>query len=400
VAPETVAALERVRASGRRLLLVTGRALDDRCAVFPHGPLFDRIIAENGAVLCDPANQQPTLLRTPPPEAFVQALRTRGGFPLSSGRVIVATWQPQELPVIDVSRELGLELQVTFHKGAVMVLPPGVTQATGLAAALHPLGLSPHTLAGVGDAEHDHAVLRRCECAVAVAHALPMVRDGADLVTQGVHGAGVRELIARLLASDVAELEPHLTRHHLLLGTREDGPEVRLSPHGGLILLAGTSGSGKSTLATGVLERLMEARSQCCLLDPEGDDDPFEGAVVLGNRQRAPSVAEAFRLLEPPDQHVVVNLLGWPLHDRPGFFTAFLADLHELRARTGRPHWLVADEAHHLLPAAWPRWPSSSPWGARPSGPSRPSAKRWGNPHPRSRRSPSSQGKRWFGHDV
>ena len=121
MAPETVAALERVRASGRRLLLVTGRALDDRCAVFPHGPLFDRIIAENGAVLYDPANQQPTLLRTPPPEAFVQALRTRGGSPRSSGRVIVATWQPQELPVIDVSRELGLELQVTFHHGAVMV---------------------------------------------------------------------------------------------------------------------------------------------------------------------------------------------------------------------------------------------------------------------------------------
>jgi hypothetical protein len=60
----------------------------------------------------------------------------------------------------------------------------------------------------------------------------------------------------------------------------------------------------------------------------------------------------------------------------------------------------VADEAHHLLPAAWPRWPSSSPWGARPSGPSRPSAKRWGNPHPQPCRSPSNQAKRWFGHDV
>ena len=206
----------------------------------------------------------------------------------------------------------------------------------------------------MGDAEHDHAVLRRCECAVAVAHALPMVRHGAALVTQGVHGAGVRELIARLLASDVAAREPHLTHHHLLLGTREDGPEVRLSPHGGLILLAGTSGSGKSTLAPGVLERLMEARSQCCLLDPEGDDDPFEGAVVLGDRQRAPTGAEALRRLEPPDQHVVVNLLGWPLHNRPGFFTPFLAHLHELRVHTGRPHWLVADEAHHRLPAAWP----------------------------------------------
>lgn len=69
--------------------------------------------------------------------------------------------------------------------------------------------------------------------------------------------------------------------------------------------------------------------------------------------ERLPACAEALRLVEPPDQHVVVNLLGLPLQDRPGFFTGFLAHLHELRVRTGRPHWLVADEAHHLLPAAW-----------------------------------------------
>jgi hypothetical protein len=50
---------------------------------------------------------------------------------------------------------------------------------------------------------------------------------------------------------------------------------------------------------------------------------------------------------------VVVNLLGLPLQERAGFFTGFLAHLHELRARTGRPHWLAADEAHHLLPAPW-----------------------------------------------
>ena len=353
VAPATVAALERLRASGRRLILVTGRELDDLLAVFPHVPLFDCIVAGNGAVLYHPANQQTTLLSTPPPEAFVRTLRARGVSPLSIGRVIVATWQPQEIPVLGVIRDLGLELQVTFNKGAVMVLPAGVTKASGLAAALRTLGLSSHNVVAVGDAENDHAFLHLCECAVAVADALPMVQDGADLVTQGANGAGVQELIDRLLVSDLAELEPRLTRHRILLGTREDGQEVRISPYGGPVLLAGTSGSGKSTLATGFLERLIGAGYQCCILDPEGDYDTFEGAAVLGDRQRAPTVAEALRLLEPPDQHVVVNLLGLPLQDRPGFFTGFLAHLHELQVRTGRPHWLVADEAHHLLPAAW-----------------------------------------------
>jgi hydroxymethylpyrimidine pyrophosphatase-like HAD family hydrolase len=353
VAPETVAALERLRGSGRQLLLVTGRELDDLLAVCPYVSLFDRVVAENGAVLYHPARREMTLLSAPPPDVFIRALQARRVGPLSTGRVIVATWEPQETAVLEVVRDLGLELQVTFNKGAVMVLPAGVTKATGLAAALRDLGLSPHNVVGVGDAENDHAFLRLCECAAAVANALPMVQAGADLVTQRPNGAGVVELIEQLLVSDLSELEPRLTRHHLLLGTREDGQEVRISPYGGPLLLAGTSGSGKSTLATALLERLGEAGYQCCILDPEGDYDAFKGAVVLGDHQRAPTIAETLRLLEPPDQQLVVNLLGLPLEDRPAFFTGLLARLQELRARTARPHWLIADEAHHLLPAAW-----------------------------------------------
>src|SRR5205085_688195 len=38
-----------------------------------------------------------------------------------------------------------------------------------------------------------------------------------------------------------------------------------------------------------------------------------------------------------------------------------LPRLQELRARTGRPHWLIIDEAHHLLPATWESAPLSLP---------------------------------------
>ena len=110
VAPETVEALERLRASGRQLLLVTGRELDDLLAVCPHVSLFDRVVAENGAVLYHPARQETTLLSAPPPDAFIRALQARGMAPLSTGRVIVATWQPQETAVLAVIRDLGLEL--------------------------------------------------------------------------------------------------------------------------------------------------------------------------------------------------------------------------------------------------------------------------------------------------
>ena len=210
---ETVAALERVRDSGRKLLLVTGRELDDLLKVFPHAYLFDRIVAENGALLSVPATGIERPLGERPPEEFVQALRARDVSPISVGRVIVATWHPHENTVLETIRDLGLELQIIFNKGAVMVLPSGVNKATGLSAALEELGLSPHNVVGIGDAENDHAFLSLCECAVAVANALPMLQERADWVTQREHGGGVIECINQLLASDLRELEPQLESH-------------------------------------------------------------------------------------------------------------------------------------------------------------------------------------------
>ena len=117
------------------------------------------------------------------PRSSSRRCSERGVDPMSVGRVIVATWEPHETVVLEAIRELGLELQVIFNKGAVMVLPAGVNKATGLARALEQLGLSPHNVVGVGDAENDHAFLRSCECAVAVANALPTLKEAADIVT-------------------------------------------------------------------------------------------------------------------------------------------------------------------------------------------------------------------------
>ena len=337
--------------SGRRLILVTGRELPDLLTVFPHIALFDRVVAENGAVVHCPATREEKLLGEPPPAPFVRALRERGVSPIAVGRVIVATWKPHETTVLEVIRDLGLELHVTFNKEAVMVLPAGLSKATGLAEALRELGLSAHNVVGVGDAENDHAFLRLSECRVAVSNALPMLKDAADLVTRGEEGAGVRELIERLLADDLRDLEP-IGRHGILLGVRTDGSEVVLQPQGTSVLLVGSSGSGKSRLAAGLLERLAECEYQFCVVDPEGDYTELPEAIVLGDSQREPSVAEVLDVLAKPGENVVVNLLGTEVERRPAFFHALLPELQELRAATGRPHWIVVDEAHHLLPAA------------------------------------------------
>jgi hydroxymethylpyrimidine pyrophosphatase-like HAD family hydrolase len=350
----TLAALKRLRESGRKLVLVTGRELDDLQTVFPHLELFARIVAENGALIYRPETREERSLDEAPPQSFVDKLIERGVGPISVGRVIVATWEPHEKTVLETIRDCGLELQVIFNKGAVMVLPAGVNKATGLRAALTELNLSPHNAVGVGDAENDHAFLNICECAVAVANALPAVKEKADIVTFGDHGAGVTELIDEMLADDLASRESGpLARHNIPLGKSVEGKPIGLSPVRLSALAVGTSGSGKSTVVTGLVERLRAANYNFCIIDPEGDYDNVESAVTLGNTEHAPTVDECLQLLNKPDQNAVINLLGVKLDDRPWFFLSLFARIRELRARTGRPHWLIVDEAHHAIPANW-----------------------------------------------
>jgi hypothetical protein len=198
----TVAALERLRAASRKLILVTGRRRDDLLQVFPQVRLFDRVIAENGALLYRPATGEERLLGDPPSPEFVAALRERRVTPLSIGRVIVATWEPQQTTVLQVIRALGLQRQVIFNKGAVMVLPAGIDKGSGLRAALDELGLPPANAIAVGDAENDLPSFNLCGYSVAVANALPTVKQRAAFVTRADHGAGIREFIDWFLVTD------------------------------------------------------------------------------------------------------------------------------------------------------------------------------------------------------
>jgi HAD superfamily hydrolase (TIGR01484 family) len=206
VDPETIAALEQVRRSGRKLLLVTGRELDDLVKNFPQIDLFDRLVIENGAVVYRPDTREKKLLGEAPPKEFAERLIARGAERVSVGDVIVATWEPYETIALEVIREMGLELQIIFNKGAVMILPSGINKAVGLSQALKELCLSPHNVVGVGDAENDHAFLSICECSVAVSNALDTVKQRVDWVTQRSHGDGVQDLIRQLLESDLASV--------------------------------------------------------------------------------------------------------------------------------------------------------------------------------------------------
>ena len=62
-------------------------------------------------------------------------------------------------------KKFGIERQIIFNKGAVMILPPGINKATGLQSLLNQLHFSHHNLVAIGDAENDSAMMLTAECA-------------------------------------------------------------------------------------------------------------------------------------------------------------------------------------------------------------------------------------------
>ncbi|CAD5951075.1 Phosphoglycolate phosphatase [Planktothrix tepida] len=223
VEESTLNALERWQQSGRKLILITGRQLDNLIAHIPVINVFDWVIAENGAVLYQPPTKLEKLLAERPSEDFISLLRDRidqkqqslknQAVPeefsqiaqaqlfeaLGVGRVIIATWEPYLEITQKTIQELGVNLQIICNKGAVMVLPEGINKAFGLNALSQLINLPLQQIVGVGDAENDCDFLEQCGYSVAVANALPQVKEKVNWVTKNSRGAGVIELINHLL---------------------------------------------------------------------------------------------------------------------------------------------------------------------------------------------------------
>lgn len=200
--PRTLEAVRRLKASGRRFVLVTGRILEDLEQVFPELEICDRIVAENGAVIFDPAKESMQAVAPPPPPEFAAALAEKGVSPLFVGHVIVSTVEPHQDVALATIQEMGLELQIIFNKGSVMILPAGTNKGVGLQKVLDEFGVERRQVAAIGDAENDHSLFAAAGFPVAVANALESLKQQAAMVTNEARGAGVVELIDHLLASD------------------------------------------------------------------------------------------------------------------------------------------------------------------------------------------------------
>ncbi|HZU13422.1 MAG TPA: HAD-IIB family hydrolase [Chloroflexota bacterium] len=199
VGPATIAALRRWREAGHAAILVTGRRLQSILEALDCPDVFDRIVAEDGAVLYRPAGAEVHLLAPPPPAALLEALdaeNLRGDV----GEVVIGARASHREAIERIIRDLGLTHHLTYNKEWAMVLPEGVDKAYGLAAALDEMGIAAEETVAVGDAENDLPLLRLAGLGVAVANAISLLKEEAAWVTAGEAGEGVVEMIDTLLA--------------------------------------------------------------------------------------------------------------------------------------------------------------------------------------------------------
>ncbi len=199
---ETVqAALRCWKDAGYSLVLITGRTLGKVMQRVIEHDLFDMLVLENGGLIVDPKSGGEYLLGTAPSPALVQHLQEKGVDPVHVGRSIISVQRSFEAEVLAAMHTLQSSWQVIPNKRSVMLLPPGIDKVSGLHAALDMLHIPLEEVVGVGDAENDETFLRICGYSVAVANALPELKQQVHYVTQHEYGEGVAELVDKLLAT-------------------------------------------------------------------------------------------------------------------------------------------------------------------------------------------------------
>jgi hydroxymethylpyrimidine pyrophosphatase-like HAD family hydrolase len=353
VDPATWQALHDAKAAGLHLVLVTGRALHTFAPQDAYAEAFEAIVAEDGAVVYFPRRDIVVMPFGQLDPQLIAAFEQRS-IPFDRGLAIIATNVPHDVAVLDVIRSLRGGATVEYNRGAVMVLPVGATKGTGLQYALREMGYSPRNVIAIGDAENDRSLFEVAEVAVAVANASPDVQVLADVVLPEADGAGVRALLADLRTNTVSAGQARLTRY-LALGQSRAGEQVRLDPFmfvDGNVGIVGDSGSGKSWLAGLIAETLLKAHYQLCVIDPEGDYRnlrAFPHTLLLGGPDgMLPPVNDVITMSEYADLTLVVDLSLYPIPERATYTAQLLKGLHYLRARRGRPHWVLIDEVQHF----------------------------------------------------
>ena len=343
-------AISEARTNGITVLLVTGRILSELRRVAGDLHFVDGVVAENGAVVHFPDSDHTSVLAPRLAESLVKALEGEG-VPFRPGECLIDAAAADSQRLLGIIQRLELPYVLIFNRGRVMVMPQGVSKATGLGTALEMLRLSPRNTVAIGDAENDHELLRLAELGAAVKWGSPVLQTAADAVVAGEGPHDIATYVRGLIAAGNLPLPPR-SRRTLRIGHTEDGHEFVLAVRGRNVLVTGDAKSGKSWIAGLLCEQLILHGYSVCVLDPEGDYRSLEslpGVTVLGGEEAPPTPRELLRALRYPDRSVVIDLSRLSQDEKIDYIRAALPAINQIRRRTGLPHRILLDEAHYFL---------------------------------------------------
>ena len=157
--PSVPDAIAMAGTRGITVVLVTGRILSELHRVAGGLHFVDAVVSPaDGSVIHFPDSGHVSVLAPIVPKPFVALLEKRG-LQFQVGQSLIDADANDAARLLAAIRELELPLVLIFNRGRVMVLPQGVSKATGLQTALDMLRASPRNTLAVGDGENDHELL-------------------------------------------------------------------------------------------------------------------------------------------------------------------------------------------------------------------------------------------------
>ncbi len=195
---EAFAAIRDAKALGLRFIVVSGRQLDFLLSIEEVSQLADAVVAENGAIAYELSTSKKLSPFVKEAKIIKQTFQ-KSGLRFLQFDVMTSLSIRHVNAVKELIAKNKLQADIHFNVDSIMVLPLGVTKASGLSLALDLMGAPKDGIIGFGDGENDLSLFEESDIAVAVANALPEVKAKADIVTTLTGGRGVAEQIRKML---------------------------------------------------------------------------------------------------------------------------------------------------------------------------------------------------------
>jgi hydroxymethylpyrimidine pyrophosphatase-like HAD family hydrolase len=185
--------LSRVQRMGLRVVLVSGREHSVLGSFSGRLKHVDALVAENGAVVEAPLGGRVRVVGRSTGVQVRQRLTRAGWAEVDFGEVVASVPRAMRSKVVAILN--GLRVDLVPNVDRVMVLPKGVSKATGMQLALAALDLPARPFAAIGDGENDLSLLRTATLSAAVRNAQPRVLESVDYVCRASFGEGVAEFV-------------------------------------------------------------------------------------------------------------------------------------------------------------------------------------------------------------